>query len=293
MVKTVLGSIALAAALIPFAQPAAAQNYKGTPKPTVQDYGPFPNAQSKNPTNPTNTTAATSASGKCGNPAGNCLFYGGDFLDDPLYPPTLPNGLANETTLFVPPPSTGGDYGAATWVPFTVPEGETWDVTGLFTNNLASYGVLDQGAEPTSVAYWEINEGVFAGSPGTVVAGGYVSPATSTPTGRAAFSLNEYTVQVTGLSVTLTSGTYWMSVVPVCTNTSDPYCEGIFFESDVEYLNTTPTNAFGPPEPIDASFFDSGFFGATFDPANGSVGACGGFGCDAFSAGVLGKKAKK
>jgi hypothetical protein len=278
MVKRGLCSIALVAALIPFAQLAAAQNYAGTPKPTVQDYGPFANVKSKN------TTTTNPGRGQCGNPAGTCLFYGGDFLYDPLYPPSLPNGLANETTLLVP----GTPYGSATWVPFTVPAGQTWNVTGLFTNNLASYGVLDQGTEPTSVAYWSINEEVFSGSGGTTVAGGYTSPATSTPTGRAAFGQTEYTVQVTGLSVTLTSGSYWMSVVPICTNTADPYCNGVFFESDVEYINTTPTNAFGAPEPVDTSFFDSPYFGLTFDPTNGPVGACGGFGCDAFSAGVLG-----
>jgi hypothetical protein len=286
MVKTVLCSIALAAALIPFAQPAAAQNYQQLPpKPTIQDYGPFANV-TKNTT--TAADATKSASGKCGKPAGSCLFYGGDFLDNPLYPPSLANGLANENTLIVP----GTPYGAATWVPFTVPVGQTWDVTGLFTNNLASYGVLDQGTEPTAVAYWSINEEVFSGSGGTVVDSG-TSPATSTATGRAAFGLNEYTVQVTGLSVTLTAGSYWMAVVPICTNTANPYCNGIFFASDVEYINTTPTNAFGPLEPVDASFFDSALFGLSFDPTYGSLGACGGFGCDAFSAGVLGKEAKK
>jgi hypothetical protein len=280
MVKTALCSIALAGALILFAQPAAAQNYKQTPPlRTIQDYGPFTNSSV------VKNTATKSDPGTCGNPTAACLFYGGDFLDDPLYPPFLPNGLANESTSIVP----GTPYGAATWVPFTVPAGQTWNVTGLFTNNQASYGVLDQGAEPTSVAYWSINEEVFAGSAGTVVAGGYASPATSTPTGRSAFGLNEYTVQVTGLSVTLTSGSYWMIVVPICSNAADPYCvDGLFFLSDVEYLNTTPTNAYGPAEPVDTSFFDSPYFGLSFDPTSGSVGACGGFGCDAFSAGVLG-----
>jgi len=276
MVKRGFYSLALAAALIPFAQPAAAQNYTGTPKLTVQDYGPAGNVQHKNATK-------TPTYGKCGNPAGDCLFYGGDFLDNPLYPSALPNALANETTVEVP----GSPYGAATWVPFTVPAGQTWDVRGLFTNNLALYGVLDQGAEPTSVAYWSINEGLFAGNGGTVLASG-TSPATSTPTGRAAFGQTEFTVQVTGLSVTLTSGTYWMAVVPICTNTADPYCTGVFFTSDVEYLNTTPANAFGPAEQVDASFLDSPYFGLSVDPANGSLGACAGAGCDAFSAGVLG-----
>jgi hypothetical protein len=286
MVKKAFFSISLAAALIPFAQPTVAQNYHGPAKRTVQDYGPFASGPSKGTTTTAAGTAAA-ASGKCGNPAGKCLFYGGDLVFNPLYPPALANGLANESTLAAP----GTPYGAATWVPFTVPAGEKWEVTGLFTNNLASYGVLDQGTQPTSVAFWSINEGVFAGSAGTVVDSG-ISPATSTPTGRSAFELSEFTVQVTGLSITLTAGTYWMAVVPICTNTANPYCEGIFFESDVEYIDTTPSNAVGAAEPLDASFFDSPAFGASFSPTSGPVGACGGDGCDAFSAGVLGKQKK-
>ncbi len=276
MVRSGLSSIALAAALIPFAQQATAQNYQGTPKPTITDYGPFKNA-------PYKSTTTRLTGGKCGNPAASCLFYGGDFVFNPLYP-SLANGLANESTLLV----DGSPYGAATWVPFTVPAGETWDVMGLFTNNQASYGVLDQGTEPIAVAYWSINEGMFPGNAGTVIDSG-TSPATSTPTGRSAFDLNEYTIQVTGLSVALTSGTYWMIVVPICTNSADPFCSGVFFQSDVEYINTTPVNAFGPAEPVDSSFFDSPVFGYSFQPTNGGFGACGGIGCDAFSSGVLGR----
>lgn len=277
------GLIALAATLIPFTQMAAAQNYKGTPKPTVQDYGPFPTT-----TNTPTKVKATPPSGECGNPVAACLFYGGDFLDDPSYPPSLANGLANENTLFV----SGNPYGAAVWIPFTVPAGQTWSVTGLFTNNLSTYGVLDQGTQPAAVAYWSINEEVIAGSGGVVVDSG-TSAATSTATGRGGFGLNEFTVQVTGLSVTLAPGTYWLSVVPVCTNSADPYCDGVFFTSDVEYLNTTPANAYGPAEPIDKSYFDSPLFGASFDPIWGPAGAAGGFGGDAFSGGVLGRIAKK
>jgi hypothetical protein len=283
VVKRGLCTIALAAALIPFAQPAAAQNITGTPKPTVQDYGPFGHVQFKN----TAPAAATSTSGKCGNPAASCLFYGGDFLYDPLFPPTIANGLASETTLEV----QGTPYGAAVWVPFTVPAGQTWYVTGLFTNDLATYGVLDQGTQPTSVAFWSINESVFAGSAGTVIDSG-TSPATSTPTGRSAFGDYEYTVQVKGLSITLKPGSYWMSVVPICTNAADPYCDGVFFLSDVEYINSAPKNAYGPAEPLDASYFDSPYFGLSFNPTYGPVGACDGDGCDAFSAGVLGIEVK-
>ena len=290
MVKKTLFSIALAAAVISVALPAQAQNYKATPaKPTIQDYGPFPTTPTATPAvKAAPATSSTSSTSKCGNPAAACLFYGGDFLNDPVYPPFLANGLANENDLLIP----GNPYGAAIWVPFTVPAGQTWDVTGLFSNNFSSYGVLDQGAAPTAVAAWSINEGVFAGNAGTVVDSG-LSPATSTSTGRSSFGLNEYTVQVTGLSITLTSGSYWLSVVPVCTNAANPYCDGVFFLSDVEYLNTTPANAYGPAEPIDASYFDSSYFGESFDPVNGPLGAGAGDGGDAFSAGVLGNIAKK
>ena len=282
MLKKTICSMALFAAVISFAQTASAQNYQGTPKPTVRDYGPFTDLAV------VKTSAATKpAAGKCGNPAGHCLFYGVDFVFNPVSA-SVANSLANETTNSVP----GTPYGAATWVPFTVPEGETWAVTGLFTNNLSNYGMLDQTPlEPTSAAYWAVAEDVAPGTAGTIVASG-TSAATSTPTGRAAFNLLEYTVQVTGLSFDLAPGTYWMIVVPLCTNTGDPYCSEVFFESDVDYINVTPANAFGPPEPLEASFFDSPYFAASFDPANGPLGACGGYGCDAFSAGVLGKNVK-
>jgi hypothetical protein len=163
-------------------------------------------------------------------------------------------------------------------------------VSGLFTNNFSSFGVLDQYPNtPTSAAYWAINEGLGAGNPGTTVASG-TAAATITPTGRSAFDLNEYTVQVEGLGFTLTSGTYWMSVIPLCTNVANPFCGGVFFLSDAEYIDTRPANAFGPAEPVYSSFFDSPFFFFSFGPTNGGVGACLGLGCDAFSAGVQGAK---
>lgn len=256
---------------------ALAQDYKGAPKETIQDYGPF-NAAKQQGTK----IAPPPASGECGNPAAHCLFYGGDFIDN-LVGPTVANGLANENTTLV----SGSPYGAAVWVPFTVPTGQTWSVTGLFSNNFMTYGVLDQAPnQPTSAAYWAIQEGVLAGNAGTTVASG-TNAATSTGTGRSSFGLQEFTIQVTGLSVTLTSGTYWLAVVPMCTNTGDPYCGEVGFLSDVEYINRTAANTVGS-EPQDSAFFDSAYFGVTFDPTNGPVGACGGIGCDSFSAGVLG-----
>jgi hypothetical protein len=142
-VKKTIASLALIAALIFCVQSALAQDYKGTPKQTIQDYGPF-NAVKQQVTK----SEVKAATGTCGNPAGHCLFYGGDFLFDPVGP-TVANGLANENTSFV----SGSPYGAATWVPFTVPTGQTWDVTGVFSNNFMTYGVLDQSPnQPTSAA---------------------------------------------------------------------------------------------------------------------------------------------
>jgi hypothetical protein len=278
MRKTTICSVALVAAAILFVQSALAQNHK-TPKPAISDYGPFTGEV----TRPA-TVHQPAVTGTCGNPAGKCLFYGGDFDYNPLGA-NVANGLANENTTLV----GGTPYGAATWVPFTVPKGKTWNVTGLFTNNMSSYGVLDESpTQPISSAWWSINEGLEPGSGGTVLASG-VAAATIAPTGRAAFDFLEYTVQVTGLSVTLTAGTYWMAVVPQCTNTSDPYCLGEFFLNDVEYINGPPKNAFGPAEPMDASFLDAAYFGLSFDPTNGELGAAAGIGGDAFSAGVLGR----
>jgi len=272
--------MALVAALILMVQSALAQNYRGTPKPTIQDYGPFPEeVKAKLTKNVTKAAPAT-----CGNPAGPCLFYGGDFLYDPFYP-SIANGLANDNTTLI----SGSPYGAAVWVPFTVPAGQTWQVRGLFTNNQSDYGVLDQApTEPTAAAFWSVNEGVEPGIAGTVIASG-TNAATATPTGRTAFGLIEFTIQVEGLDFVLTPGTYWLTVVPQCTNVADPYCFETFFVSDVEYINTKPTNSFGPPEPVDSSFFDSSLFGLSFDPTNGPLGATGGIGGDAFSAGVLGR----
>jgi hypothetical protein len=280
MMKKTVCSLALVAALVLCVQSALAQNYLSTPaKRSIQEYGPFTKTKSGNFIN-------TPAKGQCGNPAGHCLFYGGDFLDNPVGPPSLPNGLSNETTTFI----SGSPYGGAVWVPFTVPARQTWTVTGLFSNDQSTYGVLDQAPNtPTAAAYWAISQGILPGIAGTTIASG-TAAATSTPTGRSAFGLQEFTVQVGGLNVTLTTGTYWMIVVPLCTNTGDPYCSERFFLSDVEYVNSLPKNAVGPPEPQDSSFFDSPFFFLTFDPTNGPLGATFGNGGDAWSVGVLGTK---
>jgi hypothetical protein len=160
-------------------------------------------------------------------------------------------------------------------------------VTGLFTNNQSFYGMLD-GGEWNPQAFYSINYGVGAGNPGEVIDSNVVY-ATSTPTGRSAFGLNEYTIEVSTTQMDwLPPGEYWLAVVPYCINSSNYGCYDRDFLSDVEVINGTAAGSRGT-EPIDAAYFD-GFFGMySFYPTYGSMGACGGNGCDAFSAGVLGQ----
>jgi hypothetical protein len=94
---------------------------------------------------------------------------------------------------------------------FIVASGQTWTVTDVYSNDLIAVGITQ--------AYWEIRSGVSAGNGGTLVAGGITSPASQTATGRSGFGLNEYTIDVSGISgVTLTAGTYWLTVAPVIPN---------------------------------------------------------------------------
>ena len=196
-----------------------------------------------------------------------CLFYGGDFDSTN----SNANGLASEKDLIVSQ--------AEVLNPFLVPSGHSWSVTGVFGNTLSTVGVIDP-----SQADWSIRTGVSNGNGGTIVASG-TSTATYTATGRNGFGLNEYTVFVdlSGSPITLTSGKYFLEVVPYCTNTNDSNCGSArYFESDTQGINRQGR------QPKDDSFFNSSFFGANYQPTGGSSGACAGLGCDWFSTGVRG-----
>ena len=283
MVKKIFCLTALLAVLIAcgYVSAWAQKSYTQKPiYPTIQQYGHSSNFKG----------SSNKAIRQC--VSGGCLFYGGNFLDNPNFPPFLPNALANETNL-LDSPYYPWPYGAAVWVPFIVPTTvDGWNVGGMFSNNMSMFGDLDQyPLTPTSAANYSVNSGVVAGSGGTVIASG-IAAATSTPTGRSGFGLTEYTIAVNlnaqGMGFPLLPGQYWMAVVPICTNESDSNCFDRSFMSDTEELNLYPPNHCGPIEPVDAAFFD-GFFGSySFYPTYGPSGACGGYGCDAFSAGVQG-----
>ncbi|MGB7583437.1 MAG: hypothetical protein WBM11_01235 [Terriglobales bacterium] len=197
-----------------------------------------------------------------------CVYYGGDInLSDPNA-----NGGSNENDNFI---SQSFSYAEV-----NSPKSAT--VSGAFSNNLASFGILDP-----KTATWHFRSGVSEGNGGTLLGSGD-SPALITDTGRNDFGFEEYEV-VTATRVAVPKGDVWFNVTPDCTNPNDPECgadDPRYFESDTDgTLNAingkytvTSNNGFG-------DMFDSEiFFGAVFQSWCNDQGVmCG----EGFSAGVL------
>ncbi len=162
------------------------------------------------------------------------LFYGGDF--DPNNPNS--NALANENDALV----SGSPYGAASYQNFVI-SGTSWNISGLFTNNLMTIN--------PATAYWEIRSGVSEGSGGTLLASG---------TGADTLSNNpqgDTKNLVSGLNITLGPGTYWMAVVPQA-----PDQNGRSFNTNTFGLNSVGTQI------SDNQYFNSVFFGKNFTNAD-------------------------
>jgi len=60
----------------------------------------------------------------------------------------------------------------------------------------------------------------------------------------------------------LSSGTYWVNITPQCTDSGNSSCS----VSQYYFDNTFGLNRYGPLEPADEGFFNSGYFG--YDYAN-------------------------
>jgi hypothetical protein len=154
------------------------------------------------------------------------LWYNGDFNGVT----GLTNGTYSDGTSLL----TGMVYDD-----FVVQPGTAWKVETVWVNELV------QGT--FSTATWSIRTLVSQGNSGRLVATG-TSDITMTPTGRKGFGLNEYTIEVTGLNVKLTAGTYWLSVAPI----GD--------ESSFGYITTTSgANAIGTISNGNAFDNDPGF----------------------------------
>lgn len=164
---------------------------------------------------------------------GAILWYNGDFDGR--------NGLANELTTLVSHARTYDDF---------IVSGGGWNVNSIWTNNLMSFTGV-------TTASWEIRSGVSPGDGGTLHFSG-TSPATQVATGGALGGFTEYEIRVSGLDIDLPDGTYWLSVTP------HGFLSGRSFNS-----TTSGAGAIGlPAGDNDNSFFDSTFFGASFDDTN-------------------------
>ena len=178
------------------------------------------------------------------------LFYGGDFdMNNPNA-----NAIANENDAIV----YGNPYGAAAYQNFIVPAGQSWNVTGLFSNNLMTL-------HPPN-AYWEIRTGVSEGHGGTLRASG-TGPDTYHLKGQFGESNN----LVSNLNITLNPGMYWLAVVP-----DAPDQQGRSYNTNTFGLNAVGTQV------SDQQFFNSPFFGYTFTNAD-NLGVF-----PTFSSGVIG-----
>lgn len=198
-----------------------------------------------------------------------CLWYAGDFDSND----SNANGMADEKDILV--------EDATVSVPFTVPKGKVWKITGALGLWAWSNLILD----PAQVD-WSFAKGVRAGHAGKRIKAG-----TSSATYVADSCLGSEAVCVTivtkGISVTLTEGRYWMTLVPYCTNSHDQGCtDQRYFLMDVE--DKPPHNHYGPKNVLDASYATSKQFGYYYAPTWGSSGTCSGSGCDAFSVGLIG-----
>jgi hypothetical protein len=167
------------------------------------------------------------------------------------------NGLANERD-----DSLGlGEY-AHVFDDFIVPNGQTWNVTGVYSNNYNNMTGLT-GVE------WSIRQGITTGNGGTLIASG-------TNTGNnyqvlfhnpGDFGYTEFSVNALNLSgISLTAGTYFLNVTPIGSG------NGRSFTSD-----TSGAGCIGNPCGNNGNaFFDSNFFGANYQPT-GTQGQPGDF----------------
>jgi hypothetical protein len=144
---------------------------------------------------------------------------------------------------------------------FIVPAGQTWTINTVFSNDAMNF-------DPRLLfAQWEIRSGVSPGVGGTIVAGG-VGFASQTLIGNAGLptGYSEYTVGVSGLSVTLGPGTYYLEVAPISLS-----------RRQLSYILTTSgANAIGTPPGNDGSSYVYGSYyvsggGYNYEPAGDYV----------------------
>jgi hypothetical protein len=172
-----------------------------------------------------------------GGGGGGVLWYNGDF--DGV------DALGNEQDT-----SLGAGQFSHIYDDFNVTDSGGWDLTSVFSDNLADTNITG--------ATFEIRSGVSSGVPGTIVASGTTLTPVVTATDRSGFGFTEFMVEVTGLDIHLDAGTYFLNVTPIGDLT------GRSFDS-----TTSGANCIGTPCGDNAnSFWDSNFFGVFFVPSS-------------------------
>ena len=129
--------------------------------------------------------------------------------------------------------------------------GAGWTINSVFGNFLANFA--------WSTADYELRTGVSVGNGGTVVSSGTGLAATQVATGNSGFGLTEYTATISGLSIFLNPGTYWLGLSVVGTGNNG---------SDRAFVATTSGTG-GSNANIDGvAYFNSTFFGTNFGPTS-------------------------
>ena len=165
------------------------------------------------------------------------LWYNGDL--------NHVNGVPNERD-----DSLGFGQYAHIFDDFHVPNGQTWHLISVYSNNYDSYPTS------TTAVEWSIRQGITNGNGGTLIAGGTAGPGNFAfffkDTGD--FGFSEYTAQVLNLNINLAPGTYFLNVTPVGSG------HGRSFTSDTSGVGCVGT----PCGNNGNAFFDSNFFGANY-----------------------------
>jgi hypothetical protein len=146
--------------------------------------------------------------------------------------------------------STAGPSGY-TYDNFVV-TGSGWTINSIFGNFLSN--------ESWSSANYEIRTGISVGNGGTIVTSGTGVAATQTATGNTAFGLTEYLTTISGLSIFLNPGTYWLGIAPISTGSGGIYV-------------ATTSGANGSNANLDdVSYFNSAYYGNNFVNASTQIG---------------------
>jgi opacity protein-like surface antigen len=199
-----------------------------------------------------------------------CLFYTGDTNQSTC------DGVDNEL---------GGSLGngeyAEVYDGMTVPKGKKWTITKLFINTAPSSSTSVDPTLPWDIRFLrngQFEEFAYGTDKDTFQANG-----------QSCSGYNVYTNMVTlKKKAVLKAGTYFVDVLTSC-QTSSCSGGGEFFEVDQESAPTrtkcTGTNCYGPPQPWDDSYFNSNYFGISWEL---TTEVCGSGYCDQFSFGAVG-----